>query len=216
MVKTKKCNNTRKRKLNIRTGILSCMQWLLYAVITFFRTGLLLQRSTWKQRFDSMLILTGSIHERSTLMLTVMVCGCCCHWARGKAHPGQMASLCHVLCFDYYVFRFLSCFQDNFLSCFFPCHLVSLKSPVFCSTAARHHQSPPHSIQFPVFRHSSQNPHSTFHATVTFVKVRFCHHSNSLFIVLLQFHSLVLFLQLSIFDNRLRRALCFCLVPLLE
>ena len=49
-----------------------------------------------------------------------------------------------LLCFQvlFHVFRF----QVIFLSCIFPCHLVSFKSPVFCSTAAPCRQSPPHSI----------------------------------------------------------------------
>jgi len=46
------------------------------------------------------------------------------------------------------VFSFFVMFSGlgSFPSCFFPCHLASLMSPVFRFTAAPHHQSLPHSI----------------------------------------------------------------------
>ena len=53
----------------------------------------------------------------------------------------------NLLCFLVFImFSGFVMFLDLFLVMFFPLSLISLKSPVFCFTAARHHQSPPHSI----------------------------------------------------------------------
>jgi len=110
--------------------------------------------SQWSENFNAhvifFLVWTSAIFLSYSL---VWCCGAC--WTLLHVSTGTM---CHVLCFDYLVFRSLSCFQVlyhvfrflGFLSCFFPCHLASLKSPVFCFTAAPRHQSPPTVYSFQV------------------------------------------------------------------
>ena len=107
--------------------------WFCSIEITFF---LIIFTSTKHK------LLSRTVKVRNTSKQKVVQC-------KDPASPSHCNSVswvdrhCHVLSFV------LLCFQvlGSFLSCFFPCHIKPHSSHLFfCSTAAPHHQSLPHSI----------------------------------------------------------------------